>query len=59
MIYQPKKNDTLFKPALQSLFGYKGGNILVRGVRHVLDQFFAFFAGHTIFIVFQNVKRVP
>jgi len=54
-----KDEFSLLKPALQRLFGYKGGNILVRGVRYVLDQLFAFFAGHTIFIVLQNVKRVP
>lgn len=54
-----KDEASLLKPVLQKLFSYKGGNLLIRGIKFILDQLFAAFAGHTIFIVLRKEKQAP
>ena len=49
----------LFKPILQKLFNYRGKNLLIRGLKYVLDQWLAIFAGHTVFLVLNKVNGVP
>lgn len=49
------KDEIVFlKPILQKLFNYKGKNILVRGLKYMLDQWLAAFAGHTVFLVLKK-----
>jgi ubiquinone/menaquinone biosynthesis C-methylase UbiE len=43
-----------FKPLLQRLFDYEGENLLFMGTSYGLDKLLATFAGHMVFMVFQN-----
>ena len=54
-----KDEVSLFKPVLQKLFSYKGENLLIRGIRFLLDHLLAVFAGHTVFLVLRTEKQVP
>jgi SAM-dependent methyltransferase len=49
------KDEVFFlKPILQRLFSYKGNSLLVRGLKYMLDQWLAIFAGHTLFLVLRK-----
>lgn len=49
------KDEVFFlKPVLQRLFSYKGNNLLLRGLKYMLDQWLAVFAGHTLFLVLKK-----
>jgi SAM-dependent methyltransferase len=49
------KDEVFFlKPVLQRLFSYKGNNLLLRGLKYMLDQWLAVFAGHTLFFVLKK-----
>ena len=51
-----KDEISVLKPILQKLYDYQGKNFGIKGFAFVLDKLFSLFAGHTIFLVFKNMK---
>lgn len=51
-----KDEFKIFKPFLQKLNDYNGNNIWIIGFRYLLDRSLTLLAGHTIFMVFKNIK---
>ena len=50
-----KDEVNVFKRLLQALYDYRGKNLLMLGLRLVLDKLLATFAGHLMFMVFKKV----
>jgi SAM-dependent methyltransferase len=51
-----KDEISISRPVLQKLYDYQGRSLLGLGFRYALDRLLAFVAGHTVFLVFRNLK---